>query len=88
MDHFTIAGQLDFVGFVIHNHILNASKKVFNITIVVFNMDTDIVSWDDFLEQNISAVSMESIVLSIKSSVMRVTPGRTETCWLRKQVKQ
>lgn len=50
-------------------------------------MDTDIVFWDDFLEQNISAVSLDSIVLPIKSSVMSVSPGHAQTCWLRRQVK-
>jgi len=80
LDLFSVACQLDFVGFVVHNHILWAGKIIFNITIIVFNMDTDIVFWDDFLEQNICTVSLESIVCSIKSFVMRVTPATAFTC--------
>lgn len=87
LDIFSVACQLDFIGFVIHNDILWAGKIIFNITIIVFNMDTDIVSWDDFLEQNISAVSLESIILSIKGFVMRVTPAVASTCCFRKTFK-
>ncbi len=80
LDLFSVACQFDLIRFVVHNHILRAGEIIFNITIIVFNMDTDIVSWDDFLEQNISAVSLESIVCSIKCFVMWVTPATAFTC--------
>ncbi len=59
----------------------------FYITIIVFSMNTDIVSWNDFLEQNISAVSMESVIFSIKGFVMRVPPAVASTFCIRQRFK-
>lgn len=51
-------------------------------------MDTDIVSWNDFPDQHIVAVSLESIIFSIKRIVMRVTPATASTCFSENKLNQ
>lgn len=78
---FTVTSNLDFIGLVIHNHILRTSKITCTGTVIVLNVDADIVSWNDFSDKYIGTVPLEGVVCSIKSFVMRVTPATAFTCF-------
>lgn len=51
-----------------------------SVTHIVLDVDREIVLLDDFLDQNICAVSLESIILPIKSDIMWISPTVTFAC--------
>lgn len=55
---------------------------------IVLDVDREIVLLDDLLDQNICAVSLESIILPIKSAIMWISPTRTFACNFEEQKLQ
>lgn len=84
---FAVASHLDFIGFVIHHHILRASKIICIVTVIVLNMDTDVMFWNNFSDQYVGTVPLESVIFSVKGFVMRITPATAFTCCFRKHIE-
>lgn len=59
-----------------------------SVTHIVLDVDREIVLLDDFLDQNICAVSLESIIRPIKSDIMWISPTITFACNFEEQELQ
>lgn len=72
--------QVDFVWFIVYSQIVRTRQIMDSVTHVVLDVDREIVLLDDFLHQNICAVSLECIILPIKSDIMWISPAITFAC--------
>jgi len=75
-----LTGQHYFCRFVENNNGFWAGKSVFCIAVIIINVNTEVVVFRyNLFHQDVSAVFKESIVGSVKSDIMRITPSTTHT---------
>lgn len=72
--------QIDLIWFIVYSQVVRTRQFLDSVTHIVFDVDREIVLFDDFLDQNICAVSLESIILPIKSDIMWISPTITFAC--------
>lgn len=80
--------QIDFIWFIVYSQIVRTSQILDSVTHIVLDMHREIVLLDDFLDQNICAISLESIILPIESDIMWISPTGTFACNFEEQELQ
>lgn len=69
----------DFIAFVIHNQAVRTGDFTAGIAVFIVNKDGEIVTRNNLFKQDIGAVFLKAVVLTIKCDIVWISPATANT---------